>query len=99
MIVNRKDVENAMKESFSPKEINKDSNRTRTSRKLEDSRLRKNAEGYSDPTAYEAIKKVDDEYERFQKVLGCILRVCDISDFKVDGRITLVDKRTGKVWG
>lgn len=58
----------------------------------------KNAEGYPDPTAYKAIKRADDDFERYQKVLGCLLRVCELSDFKIDGRITLVDKRTGKVW-
>ena len=73
--------------------------RARTSYEVVKNDLKKkNAEGYPDPTAYEAIKNADEDRERFQKVLGCILRVCEISGFEIDGRITLVDKRTGKVW-
>lgn len=60
--------------------------------------LRKNAEGYSDPTAYEAIKHVSAEGERFYKLLGCIYRICELSDFSIEGRITLKDKRSGKIW-
>lgn len=67
-------------------------------RRLEDRRLKKNAEGYNDPTAYKAIKRADEDFERYQKLIGCLLRVCELSDFKIEGRITLVDKRTGKVW-
>ena len=31
---------------------------------------RKNAEGYSDPTAYEALRNIEQEEERFHKLLG-----------------------------
>ena len=34
--------------------------------------LRTNAEGYSDPTAYTAIKNLDKEDERFHKLLRAI---------------------------
>ena len=34
--------------------------------------LRRNAEGYSDPTAYEAIKNLDADDERFHKLLNTI---------------------------
>ena len=43
---------------------------------------RKNAEGYPDPTAYEAIKRVeyqDPEKNRFYKVVGCVLRILELS--------------------
>lgn len=66
-----------------------------------DSELRKNGSGYYDPTAYEAIKKTDihdDDDERFHKVLGTIFNVCEISGFKLEGRIVLIDKRNGRVW-
>ena len=46
---------------------------------------RRNAEGYSDPTAYEALKNIErEEDERFHRLLHT--------------RIILVDKRNGRVW-
>lgn len=62
--------------------------------------LRKNASGYFDPTAYQAIKKVDNkgEDEVFNKLLHTIFNICDLSGFRVEGRIVLVDKTSGKVW-
>lgn len=36
---------------------------------MTDRDLRKNAEGYSDPTAYEAMKNLDRDDERFHKLL------------------------------
>lgn len=63
-----------------------------------DKELRKNASGYSDPTAYEAIKNVEVgiEDDRFHKLLHTIFDICELSDFRLEGRITLVDQRTGK---
>ena len=63
-----------------------------------DEELKKNAEGYSDPTAYKAIKKVDEESERFHKLLETIFAICELSDFHIEGRIIVRDNRTGKVW-
>ena len=64
--------------------------------------LRKNGEGYPDPTAYEAIMNIEeggvDEAERYHKVIGCILRIVEIAGFKAESRIVLKDVRTGKVW-
>lgn len=59
-----------------------------------------NGEGYPDPTAYEALRKVkqDAETERFHKLLNVIFTICEISDFYVVDRIVVKDKRTGKVW-
>ncbi len=58
----------------------------------------KNAEGYSDPTAYQALKNIETEEERFHKLLHMIFDICALSDFEIEGRIVLVDKRSGKVW-
>lgn len=52
----------------------------------------------SDPTALKAVKNVDHEYERFRKLLGLIFELCNLSGFTLEGRITLIDKRTGRVW-
>ena len=59
---------------------------------------RKNSEGYSDMTAYQAIKKADEEAERFHKLLDTIFNICELSDFHIEGRIVVKDKTTGKVW-
>lgn len=74
----------------------------REEERIEDRELRKNAEGYSDPTAYEGIKRADAErdaeHERFRKVLGCILRICEIAGFHLEEHIVLRDIKTGKIW-
>ena len=65
---------------------------------MNDKDLRKNTEEYSDPTAYEAIKNIDKEDERFRKLLQTIFYICNIAGFEIEGRIVLVDKKTGRVW-
>lgn len=64
---------------------------------MNDRDLRKNAEGYPDPTAYEAIKNIEEE-ERFNKLLHTIFNICELSGFRIEGRIVLIDKVTGKVY-
>ena len=59
---------------------------------------RKNSEGYSDPTAYQALKNIELEEERFRKLLYAIFDICELAGFEIEGRIVLVDKRSGKVW-
>ena len=63
-----------------------------------DEDLKKNAEGYPDPTAYHAIKNIDREDWRFNCVLHTIFNICELAGFKVEGRIVLKDKKSGKVW-
>lgn len=58
----------------------------------------KNSEGYKDTTAYQAIKNIDKEDEKFQKLLNAIFDICDLAGFKIDGRITLVSKKSGRIW-
>lgn len=59
---------------------------------------RRNFEGYLDPTAHEAIQNITREDERFHKLLYAIFNICELADFKIEGRIVLVDKKTGKTW-
>lgn len=59
---------------------------------------RKNAEGYSDPTACEALRNIEREEERFHKLLDTIFTLCELSDFHVEERIVIKDKRTGRIW-
>ncbi len=60
--------------------------------------IRKNASGYSDSTAYQAIKNVENEDERFHKLLDTIFNICELSGFHLEERIVLKDKNTGKVY-
>ena len=57
-----------------------------------------NYEGYSDNTTFKAIKNYDDEHRRFKKLLKSIFRLCSVAGFEIDGRIVLIDKKTGRVW-
>lgn len=59
---------------------------------------RTNHEGYSDPTAYEAIKNTEADDERFHKLLNTIFTICELSGFRLEERIILKDTQTGKVW-
>lgn len=69
---------------------------------MNDRDLRKNASGCPDPTAHQAIKNIDREIDRedenFHKLLHTIFNICELSRFRIEGRIVLVDEVTGKVW-
>lgn len=81
-------------------------------KRIEDNELKHNGSGYLDMTGYTAIKniegvrdrgsyldqRINSDYERFHKLLGCILRICELSDFRLDGRIEVTDLRSGKHW-
>ncbi len=61
--------------------------------------LRKNAEGYSDPTVYMALRNIErNDEERFRKLLDTIFALCELSDFHIEERIVIKDKRTGRIW-
>ena len=62
----------------------------------------KNGSGYYDPTAAAVLgkenKEINRERDKLTKVMTTIRTICDLAGFKIEGRITLVDKKTGKVW-
>lgn len=61
--------------------------------------MRKNSEGYSDPTVYNAFKHMEKEgEERFHKLLDTIFSICELSGFHIEERIVIKDKKTGKIW-
>ena len=60
--------------------------------------LRKNASGYNDPTAYEALKNMSSGEERFHKFLETIFNICELSGFSLEERIIVKDNTTGQVW-
>ena len=57
-----------------------------------------NAEGYSDPTAFEALRNLEREDERFHRLLHTLFYLCELADFEREGRIVLIDKKTGRIW-
>lgn len=59
---------------------------------------RKNSEGYSDPTAYAAMRNIARDEDRFRKLRKVILNICDVAGFEIRDPIVLIDKKTGKVW-
>ena len=61
---------------------------------------RRNASGYMDLTAYEAIRNADREADeaRFRKLLSTIFYICDLAGFHIESRLEIKDKKTGKIW-
>lgn len=58
----------------------------------------RNSEGYLDLTAYEAMKNVDRDEERFHRFLDTIFSICELAGFHIEERIVIKDKKTGRVW-
>lgn len=59
---------------------------------------RKNDKGYSDPTPYNALKNLDKEEDRLRKLIHTIRYISDLAGFSIEGRIVLVDKKSGRVY-
>lgn len=62
------------------------------------SKDRKNAAGYSDPTAYEAMRNLANGEDRYHKLRKVILNICDVAGFEIRGPLILSDKKTGIIW-
>jgi len=66
--------------------------------------LKKNGSGCSDPTAFAAIKKVGrngklkprNREKDVTDMMSIIKRILDVMDFRLEGRLVLIDKQTGK---
>ena len=58
----------------------------------------RNGSGYPDPTAHEAIKKLDKEEARCRKLLDTIFNLCELSGVHLEERIVVRDTTTGKIW-
>ena len=63
--------------------------------KVENPKL--NASGCYDMTAYEAIRDIE-RTEDANKLLKTIFYIVNLAGFRIDGRIVLQDKKTGKKW-
>lgn len=60
-----------------------------------------NASGCKDMTTFKALQNVTREEKdkvRLEKLLTTIFYICDLAGFRIDGRITFQDKKTGKIW-
>jgi hypothetical protein len=60
--------------------------------------FKKNSSGYSDPTAFEAVKNIDADTARFQKLLNTIFYICELAGFHIEERIVIRDLKTGKIY-
>lgn len=62
----------------------------------------KNAEGYSDPTAYAALKSIGQEEAEQQQRVSALVRalkyVIDVAGFDLLNRVELKDRKTGRVY-
>ena len=45
-----------------------------------------------------AEREIEIDEDRFHKLLDTIFTLCELSDFHIEERIVIKDKRTGKVW-
>lgn len=65
---------------------------------MNDNDLKRNGDGYFDPTAYAVLKKEEEESERFHKLLNTIFYICEMAGFHIEERIVIKDLRTGRIW-
>lgn len=64
--------------------------------------MRRNSEGYYDPTAYEGTKDIIREEQEIaelnHKVIQSFRLLVDLAGFEIVGRVTLKHKESGKVF-
>lgn len=62
--------------------------------------LHKNSEGYTDPTAHDAISKVvreeNERQRRVSAVIGILKNAADLAGFDLCNRVVLRDRKTGR---
>lgn len=65
----------------------------------------RNAEGYPDPTAHQALNAVQDELERkwhaearITLIIKAVRSIVELGGFELGERLVLVDKSTGDVY-
>ncbi len=44
------------------------------------------------------VRRVDEETERFNRIIHIIKSICDMAGFSVENRIVLKDNNTGRIW-
>lgn len=63
-----------------------------------DKDIRKNKEGYHDPTPCGVLTKEQKDEERFQRLLATIFYICENAGFHIEGRMVIKDVKSGKIW-
>ena len=58
----------------------------------------KNKEHYIDSTACKAIGNLTKEERQAHKLINAILSLCDLAGFRLESKITLRNKKTGRIW-
>lgn len=58
---------------------------------------RYNGSGCKDLTSYQALNNIESK-ERFKKFLKEVFKLSDRYGFRIECRIVVTDKKTGKVW-
>ena len=63
---------------------------------------RKNAEGYADPTAYYGTKEIIEQETEAEKknraIIYAFRQITELAGFEIVGRITLKEKKTGRLF-
>ena len=59
---------------------------------------KRNESGCMDLTAYQAITNIDNEQKRFKQLIRTIVSICDLAGFEIQGKITLKNRRSGRLW-
>lgn len=59
---------------------------------------KKNAEGYSDPTAWAAVSAIEREERQARKLKKTLYHMCELAGFQLKGQVSLVEKSTGKTF-
>ncbi|MCD8216310.1 MAG: hypothetical protein LUC97_11845 [Clostridiales bacterium] len=60
--------------------------------------LKRNGEGYSDPTAYETFRHELQLEKRQAKLIGVLKYIINQSGFSLEDRIILKDKKSGRTF-
>ena len=62
----------------------------------------KNAEGYADPTAYNALSSIQAEQDeadlRCQQLIRALKNLIDLADYDILARIEVRDRKTGRIY-
>ena len=60
--------------------------------------LKYNGSGCYDPTAYEAICKLESEQKLISNLIRHIQKDCHDRGYEIQGRVVLKNKKTGRTW-
>lgn len=65
---------------------------------MKNENIKRNASGYADPTAFEAIKNITEAEKKLSKTIKTIKSIAELAGYEVEERIVLKDKKTGEIW-